>query len=186
MERKNNSNDSFSSSLQHANNIASQILRVDLAGFTSEDVVGAFIEKQVKRGEGPREIEDMMSGPKLRSYLKNMKNDLWRSEVALKRGSGAPNTSLEEVEPFYGSDSHNPENLLIQKETATEARDLLLVLMREAGLSETQRQILTLDQQGHSTETIAEMLKTDADTIYSRRSDAMRKLKKQAKRISKR
>lgn len=186
MEQTNNSNDSFFSSLERANNTARQILRVDFGGFTSEDVVGAFIEKQVKRGEGQREIENMMSGPKIRSYLKNMKTDLWRCEVALKRGNGASNVPLEEVEPFHGSDTHNPENLLIQKENETETRDFLTALMRAAGLSETQRQILALDQQGHTTEAIARMLKTDVDTIYSRRSEAMRKLKKQAKRIPKR
>jgi len=186
MEQANYSKDTFSDCVQHANNVASRVLRVDLGGFTSEDVVGAFIEKLVKRGEGQTEIESIMNDPKLSSYLKNTKTDLWRKEVAAKRGNGVPNTSLDEIEHFCGSNSHNPESLLIQKESAIEARDLLMTLFEDSGLSETQIQILELDRQGYSNEEIAQLLKTDVDTIYSRRSEAMRKLIKRVKRTSKR
>jgi DNA-binding CsgD family transcriptional regulator len=186
MERANYSKDTFSDCVQHANNVASRILRVDFGGFTSEDVVGAFIEKQVRRGEGQTRIEEMMKGPKLSRYLKNTKNDLWRNEVALKRGNGVPHTSLEEIEHYYGSNRDNPETLLIEKEDAIEKKDLLAAFIRDAGLSRTEIQILGFDAQGHSSETIAGLLKTDVDTVYSRRSEALRKLKKQVKRTAKR
>ena len=183
MERASHSKDTFADCVQHANNVANRILRVDFGGFTSEDVVGEFIEKQVRRGEKQANIEEMMQGSKLPRYLKNTKNDLWRKEVALKRGNGVPQTSLEEIEHYYPSNSDNPEHLLIEKEDAIEKKDLLAAFLRDAGLSKTETQILEFDAQGHSSETIAGLLKTEVDTVYSRRSEALRKLKKQAKRF---
>jgi DNA-binding NarL/FixJ family response regulator len=70
------------------------------------------------------------------------------------------------------------------EEAAVQARDLLTVLIKDSGLSEIEMQILELDKQGHSSESIAKLLKTDIDTIYSRRSEAIRKLQKQARRIA--
>lgn len=94
-------------------------------------------------------------------------------------------TRFEQVvyRDIYEVDNQNPENLIIEEETITELTDRLARLISEAGLSEAQVKMLELDRQGYSNEVIAKMLKTDVSTIYSRRSDALRKLYRHAKQL---
>ncbi|MBI5963744.1 MAG: hypothetical protein HY863_09745 [Chloroflexi bacterium] len=175
------SSDSFSECIQRANRIASQILRVHLGGYTNEDIVGVFIEKQLKSGKGQAEIEKTIRGPQIYRCLENVKNDLYESETAAKRGKGLT-SSLDQVERYCGSNRDNPELALIQKEEAS----LLAQLINDAHLSETQTAILALDSKGYSSIEIARELGIDVDTVYARRSDAQRKLAKLARHLANR
>jgi len=56
-------------------------------------------------------------------------------------------------------------------------KDLLTRLIEKAELSETQIEILKLDQRGYSSKRIALELGIAVDSVYARRSEAMRKLK---------
>ena len=77
-------------------------------------------------------------------------------------------------------------HLKIAEEFSSEAsiaksQSLLAKLIKEANLSETQMQILEYDRQGYSNQEIAMRLNTDIETIYSRRSEVLRKLAKSAR-----
>ena len=77
-------------------------------------------------------------------------------------------------------------HLKIAEEFSAEAsiaksQSLLAKLIKEANLSETQMQILEYDRQGYSNQEIAMRLNTDIETIYSRRSEVLRKLAKSAR-----
>ena len=77
-------------------------------------------------------------------------------------------------------------HLKIAEEFSAEAsiaksQSLLAKLIKEANLSETQMQILEYDRQGYSNQEIATRLNTDIETIYSRRSEVLRKLAKSAR-----
>lgn len=175
------SSNSFTECIERANKIAGQILRVQLGGYTNEDIVGVFIERQLKSGKSQAEIETTIRGPQIYRYLENVKNDLYESETAIKRGGGLT-SSLDQVERYCGSNRDNPELVLIHKEEV----NLLSQLINDAHLSETQTAILALDRKGYSSIEIARELEIDLDTVYARRSEAQRKLAKLARHLANR
>jgi len=175
----------FEQSLQRANRMASQILRSPLGAHTYEDVVSGLIEKAVRAGKGQAEIQEMLSSSKLYRYLNHMKNDIYRWETAHKRGSDQPPLSYEEAEPWLGSTIDDPVEALERKEELAHMKDLLARMFELADLSETQIKILHLDQRGWSSPQIARKLELDLDAIYSRRSEALRKLAAASRRIAK-
>lgn len=194
----------FEEGVKRANRVAGFVLRVPLGMHTSEDVVSAFIEKQIKAGRTLGEIEAMLSGPKIHKYLTNMKNDIVRLEQAFKRGSDAPRVSFDEAEPIlweilegsgtvrppdvtdeieFGAETDNPEAVLVRKEKDTEMRNFLARLLEKVNLSALQARIIELDQKGFTNEEIAREVGVDVKTVYSRRSEAHRKLASAAKRM---
>lgn len=169
--------------IEHANQVAGQVLRSHLGAYTPEDVVGIFIQKQVSRGKDQAAIREMLSSPRLYQYLQNVKTDCYRRENAAKRTSGRA-ASFEEVESICGGPAQdNPEAALIRKESETEAKNVLEKLFEGLRLSETQLEILELDRRGFTTPEIAARLRTSVDVIYSRRSEAMRRLARKARRL---
>jgi DNA-binding CsgD family transcriptional regulator len=187
---------------------AARVFRTPLGAHTSEDVVGDFILKQVRGGRSLEEIAAMLSGPKLYTYLTNVKNDIVRWERAVKRGSDTPPVSFEEAEPIlfeilsrrglsrltespeeaepvFGITGSDPEMDLIRKERDAEMKSFLHHLFDKVPLSDIQKAILDFDQKGLTNEAIARELGTDVKTLYARRSEAHRKLATAAKRLIK-
>ena len=198
----------FQESMERANLVASRLLRSPLGAHTSEDVVSAFIEKQLKSGKSLQDIEAMISSPKIYTYLANVKNDFVRWEQAVKRGSDSSVVSFEEAEPIIwdllakrglsrmpespddtepacGITTGDPELELIRKERDAEMKSFLQLLLDRVSLSGIQKAIVDLDQRGLTNEEIAHEVGTDVDTVYSRRSEAHRKLASAAKRLIK-
>jgi DNA-directed RNA polymerase specialized sigma24 family protein len=175
----------FQQSVERAYHTAGYLLRTHLGAHTSEDVVSILIEKEIRMGKSLAEIQEILSGPGIYSRLKNVKNDIFRWETAVKRGRGQPSVSFEDAEPFVGSSTDGPETKLIQKEDLARMNDLLSRLFEKVELSETQTKILQLDLQGWSSQRIARDLGIDVDTVYARRSEALRKLASAARRLYK-
>ena len=176
---------SFQDSLDRANRVASSVLRSHLGAHTHEDVVSALIEKEVKAGKNESEIQDVLSKPGLYSRLSNIKNDIFRWETAKKRGSREPLVSFEDAEPILRETMANPEFEVIWKEECAFMNDLLTRLIKKAELSETQLKILQLDREGYTSEEIAAELQVDVNTVYTRRSETVRKLAQAARHIAK-
>ena len=116
----------FRQSVERANKVAGRLLRSPLGAHTSEDVVGDFIETQLRRAKSLPEIQEMLSGSGIYSYLTNVKNDIYRWETAAKRGSGESVVFLDDAEPFLGTTGNEdevdpifgtstPESVLIRK-----------------------------------------------------------------------
>jgi len=197
----------FEHVLERAMRVAGQVFRSPLGAHTCEDVVGDFILKQIRKGRNLEEITEMLSGPKLHRYLTNVKNDIVRWEQAVKRGSNTPAVCFEEVEPIihslfarrglsplmesqeadhvYGLNTGDPELDLIRKERDAEMDNFLHQLSGKVALSDIQKAILDLDRKGLTNEEIARELRTDVKTVYSRRSEAHRKLAAAARRMIK-
>ena len=173
----------FQQSLERAYQVADGLLRSELGAHTSEDVVSTLIEKVLERGKGLSDVQAMLSGPGMYRRLENAKNDIYRWETAAKRGGAGPRVSYDAVEPLLGSRNGNPELELIRKEDFMHRKDLLIRLIEKAALSETQIEILNLDQSGYSSKRIARELGIAIDAVYARRSEAMRKLSLAAKQI---
>lgn len=166
----------FEKSLSRAYRLASQRLRSPLGGHTSEDVVSVLIEKALRQGKRESEIQELLSGPHLYRLLDNAKNDIYRSETAVKRGRGESVMPYEDAEPFLVTLWDDPELELVRKEDAAHMNDVLARLFEEAELSETQLEILRLDLRGWSNKQIAHHLGMPVNAVYSRRSEALRKL----------
>jgi DNA-binding CsgD family transcriptional regulator len=175
---------SFQMSVARANQVASRLLRLPLGAHTSEDVVSALIEKELRAGKSLPEIEQSLTGPGRYRRLANVKNDIFRWETAAKRGRGEPSASFEDVEPIFETAGDDPETELIGKEACARMKDLLAQLLEKVKLSETQLQILELDQQGYSSKQIARQLGIDIDAVYARRSEALHKLAMAARHFS--
>lgn len=175
----------FQQSMERAYRTAGYLLRTHLGAHTSEDVVSVLIEKELRMGKSLSEIQEILSGPGMYSRLKNVKNDIFRWETAVKRGRGQPSVSFEDAEPFVGSVTDGPETELIQKEDIARMNDLLSRLFEKVELSDTQTKILQLDRQGWSSRRIARELGIDVDTVYARRSEAIRKLASAARHLYK-
>jgi DNA-binding CsgD family transcriptional regulator len=174
----------FLQSLERANRMAGPLLRAPLGAHTSEDIVSALIEKELKMGKSLTEIQDMLNGPRMRRRLVNVKNDIFRWETALKRGDGQASVSFEDAEPFLGTDTDDPESELIRKEDSAHMTDILNRLLEKVELSETQIEILKLDRKGYSSKQIARELGMEVDAVYARRSEALRKLAAAARQLS--
>jgi DNA-binding CsgD family transcriptional regulator len=181
MIKNNEARDTFWEEIDRANKVAGRLLRTDLGGATNEDVVAAFFEKRIIGGANQQELEAIMHSPKFYGYLKNIKNDLYRAETAVKRGKGAPTVALDQIEFHYGSDSDSPEKKVVENEKVMEAFDLLTKLFGNGVLSQTQLRILRLDVEGYSTKEISELLGTDVNTIYARRAEAHKRIQKAQK-----
>lgn len=175
----------FQDSIDRANRVASRVLRSHLGAHTHEDVVSALIEKEVRAGKSESEIQALLNKPGLYRRLSNIKNDIFRWETAKKRGSREPLVSFEEAEPFLGETMETPEFELIWKEECAHMNDLLNRLIKKAELSDTQLKIFQLDREGYTSEEIAAQLQVDVNTVYARRSEAVRKLAQVARHISK-
>lgn len=196
----------FEQRVERANLVASRLLRSPFGAHTCEDVVSAFIEKQIRRGKSLQEIEAMLSSPKIHKYLTNSKNDIVRWEKAVKRGSDNPPVSFEEAEPIlwgllakrgagrspesfdetdipYGITTGDPESEVIRRERDAEMKSILTHLLEKVRLSDVQLEILKLDQKGFTNEEIARELGIDVAIVYTRRSEAHRKLAAAAKRL---
>jgi DNA-binding CsgD family transcriptional regulator len=174
----------FQETLQQAHNVARSLLRLQLGTHTSEDVVSMLIEKELRTGKSLSEIQEALSGPGMYRRLENVKNDIFRWETAKKRGSKQQVVSLEDVESFRGVTADNLETELIRKEDFAHMKDVLTHLLEKVQLSQTQLEILNLDQKGWSSKRIARELGIDVDSVYARRSEALRKLALAAKRLS--
>jgi DNA-directed RNA polymerase specialized sigma24 family protein len=166
----------FEQSLEHANRLASHLLRSPLGAHTSEDVVSRFIEKQLRAGKSEAEIKEMLDKPGLYRRLDHIKNDIFRWETAKKRGSREPRVSFEAAEPILSETMDDPESEMIRKEDFAHMNDILNRLIAKADLSETQQKILYLDREGFTSEEIARALGVEVEVVYSRRSEAVRKL----------
>ena len=175
----------FQQSVERANRLANRVLRSPLGANTHEDVVSMLMEKEVRAGKNEFEIQAMLNRPGLYKRLTNTKNDIFRWETAKKRGSREPRVSFEEAEPFLRETMDSPESEMIRKEVWAQMNDLLNRLIEKAELSDTQLKILQLDRAGFTSEEIAHVLQIDADAVYARRSEAVRKLAVAARRISK-
>jgi len=198
----------FETILEQALNTAGRVFRNPLGAHTHEDVVGDFILNQVRRGRSLEEISAMLSGPRLYKYLTNVKNDIVRWERAVKRGSDAPSVSFEEAEPIlyellarrgssqsmespeetnpvFGTAIGDPELDLIRKEKDAQMKSFLHKLLDTVPLSDIQKAILDFDRKGLTSGEIARELRTDVKIVYSRRSEALRKLAAAAKRMIK-
>ncbi len=188
----------FQQSLEHAMQVASRLLRTPLGAHTSEDVVSAFIEKELRKGKSLSEIKETLNDSGIYRRLTNIKNDIFSWETAAKRGKGLPCESFEEEVPhfktimdepesdlFLGTITGNPEMELIRKEEFSMMKNILTRLLEMVELSETQKQILNLDQRGFSNKLIARELGIDVEAVYARRSEALRKLAAAARHISK-
>ena len=173
----------FQQVLSRAYQVADSLLRSQLGAHASEDVVSALVEKALKKGKSLSEIQEMLSGPGMYRRLKNAKNDIYRWETAVKRGGEEPRMSYDNTEQFIGTTTDDPESELIQKEDLMHRKDLLIRLIEKAELSETQIEILRLDQSGYSSKRIARELGIAVDAVYARRSEALRKLTSAAKQI---
>lgn len=185
----------FEQSVEHANRVASRLLRWDLGAHTSEDMVSHLIEKELRAGKTEQEIQEMLNGAGLHRCLSNIKNDFFRREVAKKRGGREPRVCFEEAEPilpelmkhpeFEYPEIENPESEFIRKESWAHMKDLLNRLIKKAALSDTQKRIIRLDMEGFTSEEIAHELHIDVDAVYARRSEMNRKLAAAAKQIGK-
>jgi DNA-binding CsgD family transcriptional regulator len=173
----------FQQTLTRAYQVADRLLRSQLGAHAGEDVVSTLIEKALNKGKGLSEIQEMLSGPGMYRRLENVKNDIYRWETAAKRGGTEPSVSYEDAEPFLGTTIDDPESELIRKEDFMHRKDLLIRLIEKAELSETQIEILKLDQSGYSSKRIARELGIAVDAVYARRSEALRKLASAAKQI---
>ena len=173
----------FQETLARAYRVAGSLLRSHLGAHTSEDVVSLVIEKELKKGKDLSEIQDVLSSRGMYRRLENVKNDIYRWETAAKRGRGEPTVSYEDGEQFLKTTTDDPESELIRKEDFMHRKDLLRRLIEKAGLSETQIEILGLDQRGYSNQQIANELGIAVDAVYARRSEALRKLASAAKQI---
>jgi DNA-binding CsgD family transcriptional regulator len=167
----------FQQTLERAYQIAGQKLRVSLGAHTSEDVVSALIEKELRKGRSLPEIQESLVGPGVYRRMEQVKTDIYRWETAQKRGSGNPTLSMEnDAEPFKDSRVEDPETELIRKEDIAQMKDVLTQLLEKVQLSDTQLDILNLDQQGWSNKRIARELGIDVKSVYARRSEAHQKL----------
>jgi DNA-binding NarL/FixJ family response regulator len=81
-----------------------------------------------------------------------------------------------DAEPFKDSRVEDPETELIRKEDIAQMKDVLTQLLEKVQLSDTQLDILNLDQQGWSNKRIARELGIDVKSVYARRSEAHQKL----------
>lgn len=175
--------------IQRANGMAAHILRYHTGEFTNEDVVAHFLSGKVRQGRSREEIAEILSGPKpkLNRYLTNSKNDIIRGEKAKKRGNGIPITSLDEIESFWpplGNDVVvNPEDHLQEKEAAMHTKSVLDKLLEGSQLSDTQHNIINLTRQGCPVEEIAKVLGISIDSVYARRTEAMKKLAQKARQM---
>jgi DNA-directed RNA polymerase specialized sigma24 family protein len=166
----------FYQSLERANRLASYVLRSPLGAHTSEDVVSRLIEKALRAGKSEAEIKAILDKPGLYRRLDQAKNDIFRWETAKKRGSREPRVSFEEAEPILSETVEDPESEMIRKEEVAHMNDVLNRLIAKADLSETQLMILHLDREGFTNEEIARALGIEVEIVYSRRSEAVRKL----------
>ena len=175
----------FEQTLERANQMAGRLLRLNLGAHTSEDVVSTFIEKELRRGKSLPEIQEVLSSPGAYRRLENVKNDIFRWETAVKRGSGKTTQSLEDAEPYVKPTAESPETELIRNEEVAHMKDVLTRLLEKVQLSETQREILNLDQKGWSSKRIARELGIDINSVYARRAEALSKLAAAAKHFTK-
>ena len=175
----------FQQSYEHAKKIASHLLRSSLGVHTSEDVLCNFIEKELRRGQSLTEIMKTLNSPGIYRRLANTKNDIFDWETAIKRGSGQTPVSYEDAQPILGTITGNPELELIRKEEFSMKKNILAMLIGKVKLSDTQEAILKLDQKGYSNKRIARELGIKVEAVYARRSEALCKLAKAARHLSK-
>ena len=176
--------------IEHANEMASNILRLPLGGCTNEDVVAEFLLDKLRQGMTLEQIVQILRGPKGKRYryLTNKKNDRVRHEKRKKRGSGVPVTSLDEIETFWQFPDDNlginPEEFVSEKEFTMQMKSVLEKLLEDVSLSDTQRKIISLTRQGFTNNEIAKELGISTDCVYSRRAEAVKKLAYRAKHMN--
>lgn len=156
---------------------AAWVMPEPLGPFDYKDLVGECLES-LSKSNTEDEISKRMSSPRYRERaLINTRTSIYRWYTAAMRGGREPPIALEKVEGIMGSGSNRAtEKSLAEKERKQLGKTLLDELMDSANLSPTERDVIELDRKGHVAEEIARELQTTKNTVYSRRSEARRKL----------
>ncbi len=171
----------FDKLIESNQTLVSSILPLSFGGYTKEDLIPMWYVKMKESGYSDQAILSLAAIPQiLRRSLLNLKNDLFRKETV----AGLNQRSFRDIEledEFSDmSEDQNPEAMLISGVKEAGIKLGVAHLFRVAGLSKTHKKILYMDMEGYSNDEIAEALHTSKATVYSRRNQAMKLLKKVA------
>lgn len=166
--------------LDKANSLARGILREPLGGFEYKDIVQRLLLRKIEKEVAIEKISELFQHTGwLRRALSNIKNDMIREEKAKKRGGKKSPIPLERVDAItIFATRKDPESLYINEEKKQQNQSLLKEIIDAAKLSENERKILDLTLEEYTSEEIAGIMGISVGAMYTRRSEAKRKMRK--------
>lgn len=175
------SDNSWEELLATANKMAQIVLRESQGAFTAEDVVAECILHNLRRHKTFEEIVVRLSNPSyLFRILRNTSVDLYRKEIAQKRGGLEPVVPLETVENLVDAGSEQtPEQSVLRNEQIQTVRELINGKNAPFGavnLSKAESEIIRYILFGYKVSEIAQMLGMSTQAVSSRFSHARKKL----------
>jgi RNA polymerase sigma factor (sigma-70 family) len=166
--------------LKKANSIAKSILHEPQGSFEYKDIVQVLLLSKLEKEMAIESIADLFQHTGwLKRALSNIKNDMIRKEKAIKRGGKNTPVPLDKIDCLaMFATQDDPETSYIGEEKKRQNQSLLKAIIDKAGLSKSEKRILDLSREEYSSKEIATKLEISVDSVYTRRSEAKRKMRK--------